>query len=128
MNSIHLVQLFLFVGPILFLTGSRAIWASPPSVLDGQVQIHDPSTLIQCDGKFYTYGTGGAGLISNNGWTWSRGASRPGGGVAPDLIKIGDLYYLYYARNIGAQPKAAVYMLSNQTLDPNSPNFKWEER
>ncbi len=36
--------------------------------LDGQVQIHDPSTVTQCDGKYYTFGTGGAVLISDDGW------------------------------------------------------------
>jgi hypothetical protein len=27
--------------------------------LDGQIQIHDPSTVVTCEGKFYTYGTKG---------------------------------------------------------------------
>lgn len=94
--------------------------------LEGQIGIHDPSTIIQCDGKYYTFGTGGGGLISNDGWTWSRGASRPGGGVAPDVIHIGDRYYLYYATS-KKQPQAEVHMIWNRTLDPDSPSFKWEE-
>ena len=94
--------------------------------LDGQIGIHDPSTIIQCDGKYYTFGTGGGGLISNDGWTWTRGASRPGGGVAPDIIHIGDRYYLYYATS-KRQPQADVHMIWNRTLDPNSTNFKWED-
>jgi arabinan endo-1,5-alpha-L-arabinosidase len=94
--------------------------------LDGQVGIHDPSTIIQCDGKYYTFGTGSGGLISNDGWTWNRGASRPGGGVAPDVIHLGDRYYLYYATS-SRQPQADIHMIWNKTLDPNSSNFKWEE-
>src|SRR6266480_1673107 len=43
--------------------------------LDGQIQIHDPSTVVRCEGKFYTYGTGGSSLVSEDGWTWSRGAA-----------------------------------------------------
>ena len=31
--------------------------------LDGEPFMHDPSTVIQCDGKFYTYGTGGSPLV-----------------------------------------------------------------
>src|SRR5579871_5072519 len=27
--------------------------------LDGQIGIHDPSTVIQCEGKYYVFGTGG---------------------------------------------------------------------
>ena len=94
--------------------------------LEGQIGIHDPSTIIQCDGKYYTFGTGGGGLISSDGWTWGRGASRPGGGVAPDVIHIGDRYYLYYSTS-KKQPQADVHMIWNKTLDPNSPEFKWEE-
>jgi arabinan endo-1,5-alpha-L-arabinosidase len=94
--------------------------------LDGQIGIHDPSTIIQCDGKYYTFGTGGGGLISNDGWAWSRGVSRPGGGVAPDVIHIGDHYYLYYSTS-KRQPQADVHMIWNKTLNPDSPEFKWEE-
>ena len=33
--------------------------ASLVFALDGQIGIHDPSTIVLCNGKFYTYGTGG---------------------------------------------------------------------
>ncbi|MBQ1585407.1 MAG: glycoside hydrolase, partial [Muribaculaceae bacterium] len=49
----------------------------------GQPYIHDPSTIAECDGKYYTFGTGGGGLISEDGWSWHGGAERPGGGAAP---------------------------------------------
>jgi hypothetical protein len=45
--------------------------------LDGKPYIHDPSTITLCDGRFYTFGTGGGGLISDDGWTWNGGAERP---------------------------------------------------
>ncbi len=48
-------------------------------------------------------------------------------GLAPDVIHIGDRYYLYIAANIGAQPKAAINMIWSKTLDPDSPDYKWEE-
>ncbi|HEY3836167.1 MAG TPA: family 43 glycosylhydrolase [Bryobacteraceae bacterium] len=95
--------------------------------LDGQIGIHDPSTVVRCDGKYYTYGTGGSSLISEDGWTWRRGTALPRRGLAPDVIHLGDRYYLYIAANIGAQPKAAVNMIWNKTLDPDSPDYKWEE-
>lgn len=95
--------------------------------LDGQPGIHDPSTVVRCNGKFYTYGTGGSSLVSDDGWSWKRGAPLPRRGLAPDVIHIGDRYYLYIAANIGAQPKAAINMIWNKTLDQDSPDYKWEE-
>ena len=101
--------------------------ASLVFALDGQIGIHDPSTVARCNGKYYTYGTGGSSLVSDDGWTWRRGATLPRRGLAPDVIHIGDRYYVYVAANIGAQPKAAINMISNKTLDPDSPDYKWEE-
>ncbi|MBV8819985.1 MAG: arabinan endo-1,5-alpha-L-arabinosidase, partial [Acidobacteriaceae bacterium] len=100
---------------------------SPAFALDGQIGIHDPSTIIQCDGKYYTYGTGGSSLVSDDGWTWRRGTALPRRGLAPDVIHLGDRYYVYIARNVGAQPKAEINMIWNKTLDPGSPEYNWEE-
>ena len=30
--------------------------------LDGQIGIHDPSTIMRCNGRFYTYGTCGPSI------------------------------------------------------------------
>jgi arabinan endo-1,5-alpha-L-arabinosidase len=95
--------------------------------LDGTVNIHDPSTIAVCNGKFYTYGTGGNALVSDDGWTWRRGTTLPRRGLAPDVIHIGDRYYVYVAANIGGQPRAAVNMIWSKSLDPESPDYKWEE-
>ena len=103
------------------------VLASHAFAAEGQVQIHDPSTVIPCDGKFYVWGTGGRGLVSSDGWTWERGVQHGGGGgLAPDVIHLGDRYYLYYAVSRG-QPRAEVRMTSNKTLDPKSPQYKWED-
>jgi arabinan endo-1,5-alpha-L-arabinosidase len=108
-----------------------SLWLSCPALaLDGQPFIHDPSTIMQCDGKFYTFGTGGGGLISNDGWTWHSGAQRPGGGAAPDAIKIGDRYLVVYGNSgggLGGGHNARILTMWNKTLDPNSPDFKYSE-
>jgi len=101
--------------------------ASIVLALDGQIGIHDPSTIVQCDGKYYVYGTGGGSLVSDDGWTWRAGTAPSRRGLAPDVIHIGDRYYMYVAANIGAQPKAAVNMIWSKSLDPASPDYKWEE-
>ena len=101
--------------------------ASIALALDGQIGIHDPSTIVLCNGKYYTYGTGGSSLVSDDGWTWRRGTPLPRRGLAPDVIHIGDRYYVYVAANIEAQPKAAINMIWSKTLEPDSPDYKWEE-
>ncbi len=111
---------------IAFLA-TAVVFASPAFALDGQIGIHDPSTIVQCNRKFYVYGTGGSSLVSYDGWTWRASVAPPRRGLAPDVIHIGDRYYMYVAANIGAQPKAAVNMIWSKTLDPDSPDYKWEE-
>ena len=92
--------------------------------------IHDPSTIVECDGKYYTFGTGGGGLISEDGWTWNSGAQRPGGGAAPDAMKIGDRYLVAYSATgggLGGGHAGRILVMWNNTLDPESPDFKFSE-
>jgi arabinan endo-1,5-alpha-L-arabinosidase len=100
-------------------------FAASAYALDGQPGIHDPSTVIACDGKFYVWGTGGGGLVSDDGWAWARGTALGRGGLAPDIIHIGGQYFAFIAANVGGEPAAEVYTMSNKTLDPSSPDFKW---
>lgn len=96
----------------------------------GTPYIHDPSTIMECEGKYYTFGTGGGGLISTDGWTWDGGAVRPGGGAAPDAIKIGDRYLIAYSATgggLGGGHAGKVLTMWNKTLDPNSPDFAFTE-
>lgn len=96
----------------------------------GKPFIHDPSTIMECDGKYYTFGTGGGGLISEDGWTWNSGAVRPGGGAAPDVVKIGDRYLIAYGATgggLGGRHNGRILTMWNKTLDPKSPDFKYSE-
>ncbi len=97
----------------------------------GNPYIHDPSTLAECDGKYYTFGTGGGGLISaDGGWTWDSGAERPGGGAAPDVMKIGDRYLIAYGATgggLGGSHSGRMLTMWNKTLDPKSPDFKFSD-
>ena len=103
------------------------------SVLEANAQvgepfIHDPSTIAECDGKYYTFGTGEGGLWSEDGWTWQGGAVRPGRGAAPDVLKIGDRYLVAYSATgggLGGSHRGDVLTMWNKTLDPKSPDFKY---
>ena len=113
----------MFAAFVLGLSGQLLAQAGKP-------YIHDPSTIIQCDGRYYTFGTGNGGLISDDGWIWHSGAVRPGGGVAPDVIHIGDRYYMTYAKGGGGLAgghASNVYVMWTKTLDPQSPDFGFKD-
>src|SRR6185295_1092720 len=94
----------------------------------GKPCMHDLSTNVGCDRKYYTFGTCGGGLISQDGWTWNGGGIRPGGGAAPDAMKIGNRYLVVYgATGGGSNHKGAILTMWNNTLDPKSPDFKYSE-
>jgi arabinan endo-1,5-alpha-L-arabinosidase len=130
---------------IRLAAAAAGVLAVPVLALDGQPGMHDPSTVIAENGKYYVYATGG-GLpvsISDDGWSWRRAGSvmqavpggKPGPDViarggnntwAPDVIHLGDQYFLYYSAP-GTQPKSAIGLLIGKTLDPESPDYKWED-
>ncbi len=112
--------------------GLLALCAPHPASaqLNGEPYIHDPSTIVQSDGKYYTFGTGGGGLVSDDGWTWQSGAVRPGGGLAPDVIKIGDRFFVAYASKgggLGGGHAGAINTMWTKTLDPKSPDFGFHD-
>ena len=51
-------RIFLIISLLNFY-----ITMTPVMAQIGEPYIHDPSTLAECDGKYYTFGTGGGGLI-----------------------------------------------------------------
>ncbi|MBT2135778.1 family 43 glycosylhydrolase [Croceibacterium sp. LX-88] len=109
---------------------SQAFATPALAQLEGNVFIHDPSTVVLSDGKWYTFGTRGGGLVSEDGWTWSDGPVRPGGGVAPDVIKIGERYYVAYAvggGGLNGGHASEIKVMWTKSLDPGSPDFKYHD-
>ena len=114
----------------ILVAGILALACVSAAAQVGAPYIHDPSTIAECDGKYYTFGTGGGGLISADGWVWESGAVRPGGGAAPDAIKIGDRYLVGYSTTgggLGGGHAGRIVTMWNKTLDPNSPDFAFSE-
>jgi arabinan endo-1,5-alpha-L-arabinosidase len=122
MNKIYKIMGFAALLLVLINTSLRAQVGKP--------FIHDPSTIAECNGKYYTFGTFGGGLISEDGWIWKSGGERPGGGAAPDVLKIGDRYLIIYGATgggLGGGHNGKILTMWNKTLDPKSPDFKYTE-
>lgn len=120
---------YLWAASVLALL---SVCASPAALaVNGEPYIHDPSTVVLDHGKYYVFGTGGGGLISDDGgWTWHSGAVRTGGGVAPDVVKIGDRFYVSYAVGGGGMSgghASNVMTMWTKTLDPKSPDFGYHD-
>ncbi|MGU3317063.1 family 43 glycosylhydrolase [Sphingomonas sp. M6A6_1c] len=115
----------------LSLAASLGFAAAPAAAqLQGEPFIHDPSTVTFSDGRWYTFGTRQGGLVSDDGWTWRSGPVRPGGGVAPDVIKIGERYYMAYAVGGGGMSgghASQVKIMWTLSLDPKSPRFGYHD-
>ena len=112
----------------------------------GMPFVHDPSTVVRFKGKYYVYATGrGIPFYSSvDGETWTREGSvfekipddvhaavpkNDGTGVwAPDIIQVGDQFYLYYAVSFWGSFQSAVALATSPTLDPKDPGYKWTDR
>jgi arabinan endo-1,5-alpha-L-arabinosidase len=131
--------------PKSLLLCAATLVALPALALDGDIAVHDPSTVIMDGGRYYTYGTGNGlpMLTSADGWTWQRRgtlmSALPGGKAgpevlarggsntwAPDVIHIGDQFFVYYSAP-ATQPRSAIGLLVGRTLDPDSPDYHWED-
>jgi arabinan endo-1,5-alpha-L-arabinosidase len=107
---------------------------------------HDPSTPVECDGTFwiFTTGHGVRTLSSRDLVNWTRGpaalSSVPAwvqrevpeyrarnGCWAPDVVRVGDRYRLYYSVSVFGKNTSAIGLAINRTLDPHSPAYRWQD-
>lgn len=138
-----LATLYLALCVLLLCPMKNAISAT----LTGDIAwIHDPSRAIECEGKTYIYTTG-AGIpsrVSRDGIHWEKGEpvladvpdwmkklvpAADGKTVwAPDIIRVQNEYWLFYSYSTFGSQTSAIGLLSNATLDPRKPNYKWQDR
>lgn len=105
--------------------------------------VHDP-VMARENGRYYMFTTGmGIGMMSSPDmvtWqpekapldpipSWAKGPvpSYEGHTWAPDIIRVGDLWYLYYSCSTFYKNISAIGVAVNKTLDPQSPDYKWED-
>jgi arabinan endo-1,5-alpha-L-arabinosidase len=101
---------------------------------------HDPSRIIESDGRFYFCGTGGRCASSTDGLAWTTTGLRipvpswsaqyePGGnqGIwAPDIIFFNGAYHIFYAMAglPATHAPCVVGLYTTPTLDSTSARFK----
>lgn len=120
-----------------------------------RARMHDPSTIIKCKDKYWVFGTGDGihAMYSYDLVTWSDGPSpftktdypkwidgyvkgekdsngKPvfhGNFWAPDIIFMNNKYYLYYSCSEWGTMTSTIGCVTNKTLDPDDPEYKWED-
>ncbi len=116
-----------------------------PLVQVGDIAAHDPAAIyVEEEGAFYLFSTGHripirrstdlinwqlAGFVLPN--DVPQWCAQSIAGVqfpwAPDISFFNGKYYLYYACS-GGQQHSAIGVATNVTLDPYSPNYRWEDQ
>jgi len=110
------------------------------------IYVHDPSAIVKCGDQFWVFYTG-HGVFSYHSKDlvkWEFGSSvftNPPAWVAralpqvhrmhywaPDVIRLGDRYLLYYAVSVFGTNTSAIGLATNPTLDPRDPKFHWTDQ
>jgi len=109
------------------------------------VRVHDPSTIVKCESEYWLFytGRGVQSYHSRDLMTWKRGpqvfTSAPawtheavpahfGNSFwAPDVMRVGDRYLLYYAISTFGKKVSAIGLATTPTLNPNDPKFGWQD-
>jgi len=113
--------------------------------LTGDLRVHDPALIREGD-TFYLFATSagrGSGIVpircSKDLYHWTRSGQvfntlpewatkeipRARGAWAPDISYYNGKYHLYYSVSTFGRNDSAIGLATNQTLDPNSPNYQW---
>lgn len=100
---------------------------------------HDPVAAF-CDGRYYVFTTG-MGIMSSadmKTWRfegrvlesipqWAADKGFRGMPWAPDVQFINGQYYVYYSYSKFGKNISAIGVATNKTLNPSSPDYKWED-
>lgn len=106
---------------------------------------HDPVMAKGEDGRYYVFMTGqNVGVMSSADlktwrhepsalpetpkWAMEEVKGYRGHTWAPDISFHNGLWHLYYSCSTFGKNGSAIGLATNKTLDPKSPDFKWEDK
>ncbi len=109
--------------------------------------VHDPVLAVGEDGRYYIFSTGfGVGVMSSSDlkiwrqeppvfdrdqipqWATDSVPGYRGHTWAPDISYRNGLWHLYYSCSTFGKNGSAIGLATNKTLDPKSPDFKWQDQ
>jgi arabinan endo-1,5-alpha-L-arabinosidase len=110
------------------------------------ITTRDPSSIVKCKDEYWVFYTGHGvpSYHSKDLVKWERGpavfktAPEWIAGIvpqnrnmqywAPDVIKLGDRYLLYYSVSSFGKMTSAIGLVANPTLDPDDPAYHWTDQ
>ena len=140
-----LKHLSAFLGTLfLVLAASAQDSRRQPRFDPLQPAVHDPVAAC-CGDTWYLFSTGfGISVLSSPDlrswepagrvfetppqWALDTVPGYHGHTWAPDILFHDGLYYLYYSCSSFGKNTSAIGVATNRTLDPDSPDYRWEDR
>jgi len=110
------------------------------------ITTRDPSSIVKCKEEYWVFytGRGVPSYRSKDLVKWERGpavfqaAPEWVAGIvpenrnmhywAPDIMKLGDRYLLYYSVSSFGKMTSAIGLATNPTLDPDDPAYHWTDQ
>jgi len=110
------------------------------------ISTRDPSSIVKCKDEYWVFytGRGVPSYHSKDLAKWERGPAvfkaapewiakivpenRNMSYWAPDILKLGDRYLLYYSVSSFGKMTSAIGLATNPTLDPNDPAYQWTDQ
>ena len=138
MKASKYLILAILLNSFLFCSAQERVTPTEETI------VHDP-VAIQVNGKYYMFCTGrGISMFSSEDLKeWKHEApvfsEKPkwtddvvpdfGNHIwAPDITEFEGKFYLYYSVSVFAKNTSAIGLVINETLDVDSPNYKWEDQ
>jgi arabinan endo-1,5-alpha-L-arabinosidase len=109
------------------------------------IRVHDPSSIVRDGDQWWLFSTG-VGIpsfhskdlldwvkgppIFSNAPAWIAEAVPENRRMyywAPDVIRLNDRFLVYYSVSSFGKNRSVIALASNRTLDPNSPDYLWQD-
>ena len=147
LSILHVLRLSVCIAVLLFCGAFTAIAQPHRYHFDPKhPAVHDPVMALGEDGRYYIFSTGmGISVMSSSDlevWRkekpvfgredlqWAHDSIKGFRGHvwAPDICRRDGKWWLYYSCSTFGKNRSAIGVATNKTLDPTSPEYKWEDQ